>query len=105
MTRKGATSARKGELGIIPGSMGTGSYIVMGKGNEESFHSCSHGAGRKMSRTKAYSGVSQAEFERSMEVCTFIVQTQIRLLFYFPYFSYLLLTMSRRGSCVMWMLG
>lgn len=51
--RKGATRARKGELGIIPGSQGTSSFIVVGKGNPESFHSCSHGAGRKMSRTKA----------------------------------------------------
>ncbi len=53
VTRKGAVSARKGELGIIPGSMGTRSYIVRGKGNAESFHSCSHGAGRAMSRTAA----------------------------------------------------
>ena len=51
--RKGATSAKAGEYGIIPGSQGTSSYIVMGKGNEESFKSCSHGAGRKMSRKKA----------------------------------------------------
>ena len=51
--RKGATSAKKGQLGIIPGSQGTASYIVKGKGNIESFMSCSHGAGRKMSRTKA----------------------------------------------------
>lgn len=53
VTRKGAVSARKGELGIIPGSMGTKSFIVEGLGNPESFHSCSHGAGRRMSRTKA----------------------------------------------------
>lgn len=53
ITRKGAVSAREGELGIIPGSMGAKSFIVRGKGNEESFCSCSHGAGRKMSRTKA----------------------------------------------------
>jgi tRNA-splicing ligase RtcB len=46
-------SARKGELGIIPGSMGARSYIVRGLGNEDSFHSCSHGAGRTMSRTEA----------------------------------------------------
>lgn len=51
--RKGATSARKGEIGIIPGSQGTKSYIVMGLGNEESFQSCSHGAGRKMGRKDA----------------------------------------------------
>src|ERR1043165_285821 len=53
VTRKGAVSARKGELGIIPGSMGARSFIVRGKGNEQSFHSCSHGAGRVMSRTEA----------------------------------------------------
>jgi tRNA-splicing ligase RtcB len=51
--RKGATSAREGELGIIPGSQGTSSYIVKGKGNLESFTSCSHGAGRRMSRNEA----------------------------------------------------
>jgi tRNA-splicing ligase RtcB (3'-phosphate/5'-hydroxy nucleic acid ligase) len=53
VTRKGAVSAREGELGIIPGSMGAKSFIVRGKGNRESFHSCSHGAGRAMSRTEA----------------------------------------------------
>jgi len=53
LTRKGAISAREGELGIIPGSMGARSYIVRGKGNPESFCSCSHGAGRRMSRTAA----------------------------------------------------
>jgi tRNA-splicing ligase RtcB len=53
VTRKGAVSAREGELGIIPGSMGARSYIVRGKGNPESFNSCSHGAGRVMSRTEA----------------------------------------------------
>jgi tRNA-splicing ligase RtcB len=51
--RKGATRAYDGELGIIPGSQGTSSYIVKGKGNTSSFKSCSHGAGRKMSRSKA----------------------------------------------------
>jgi tRNA-splicing ligase RtcB (3'-phosphate/5'-hydroxy nucleic acid ligase) len=51
--RKGATSAREGELGIIPGSQGTKSYIVRGKGNFESFNSCSHGAGRLMGRKDA----------------------------------------------------
>jgi tRNA-splicing ligase RtcB len=53
VTRKGAISARLGEMGIIPGSMGTRSYIVRGLGNEESFHSASHGAGRRMSRGAA----------------------------------------------------
>ncbi len=53
VTRKGAVAAHKGRLGIIPGSMGAKSYIVRGLGNEEAFCSCSHGAGRTMSRTKA----------------------------------------------------
>jgi tRNA-splicing ligase RtcB len=53
VTRKGAVRARKGELGIIPGSMGARSFIVRGLGNAESFDSCSHGAGRTMSRTEA----------------------------------------------------
>ena len=51
--RKGATLATENTIGLIPGSQGTHSYIVKGKGNPESFNSCSHGAGRKMSRTKA----------------------------------------------------
>ena len=53
VTRKGAVRARRGDLGIIPGSMGVRSYIVRGKGNANSFHSCSHGAGRIMSRGEA----------------------------------------------------
>jgi tRNA-splicing ligase RtcB len=53
LTRKGAVSAGLGERGIIPGSMGARSYIVEGLGNPESFHSCSHGAGRRMSRGQA----------------------------------------------------
>lgn len=53
LTRKGAVSAKKDELGIIPGSMGAKSFIVRGKGNRDSFCSCSHGAGRKMSRREA----------------------------------------------------
>lgn len=55
VTRKGAVSARENEFGIIPGSMGERSFIVKGKGNLDSFNSCSHGAGRMMSRTKARS--------------------------------------------------
>ncbi|PPU69253.1 RtcB family protein [Xanthomonas pisi] len=58
VTRKGAVSARKGELGIIPGSMGAKSFIVRGLGNADSFHSCSHGAGRVMSRTEAKRRIS-----------------------------------------------
>jgi tRNA-splicing ligase RtcB len=53
VTRKGAISARAGEFGIIPGSMGTRSYLVRGRGNPDSFHSASHGAGRTMSRNRA----------------------------------------------------
>lgn len=55
ITRKGAVSARSGEMGIIPESMGAKSFIVTGKGNHDSYCSCSHGAGRKMSRSKAKS--------------------------------------------------
>ena len=58
VTRKGAVSAREGQLGIIPGSMGERSFIVRGKGNPESFCSCSHGAGRVMSRGKAKEAIS-----------------------------------------------
>jgi tRNA-splicing ligase RtcB len=61
VTRKGAVSAREGELGIIPGSMGARSFIVRGRGNEESFSSCSHGAGRRMSRTEARKRFTLAE--------------------------------------------
>ena len=53
LTRKGAVRARKGDLGLIPGNMGARSYVVRGKGNPESFDSCSHGAGRAFSRTEA----------------------------------------------------
>ena len=53
VTRKGAVRAREGDLGIIPGSMGARSYIVRGKGNPDSFHTCCHGAGRAMSRDEA----------------------------------------------------
>jgi tRNA-splicing ligase RtcB len=53
VTGKGAISARAGELGIIPGSMGARSYIVRGLGNPDSLCSCAHGAGRRMSRTEA----------------------------------------------------
>ncbi len=56
--RKGATRARAGEIGIIPGSMGTKSYIVEGLGNPDSFMSCSHGAGRRMSRNEAFRTLS-----------------------------------------------
>ncbi|MFU8874010.1 RtcB family protein [Micromonospora sp. SL4-19] len=61
VTRKGAIRAGKGDLGIIPGSMGTGSYIVRGKGNEDAYCSASHGAGRRMSRGQAKRTYSTAD--------------------------------------------
>lgn len=63
ITRKGAISAREGELGIIPGSMGARSFIVRSLGNAESFCSCSHGAGRRMSRSAAKRTFSRADLE------------------------------------------
>jgi tRNA-splicing ligase RtcB len=63
VTRKGAIRAREGDLGIIPGSMGQRSYIVRGKGNKESYCSCSHGAGRKMSRAQARKTFTLADLE------------------------------------------
>lgn len=67
ITRKGAIRARLGDLGIIPGSMGTRSYIVRGLGNEESFNSASHGAGRKMSRGEAKRTFSLDDLARQTE--------------------------------------
>ena len=66
VTRKGAVRARVGDLGIIPGSMGTGSFIVEGLGNPASFSSCSHGAGRKMSRNAAKQSISLADHAAAM---------------------------------------
>lgn len=66
VTRKGAVRAREGELGIIPGSMGAKSYIVRGKGNPMSFHSCSHGAGRRMSRTEAKRRFTVEDHEKAV---------------------------------------
>ncbi len=65
--RKGATSAREGEVGIIPGSQGTSSYIIRGKGNPESFTSCSHGAGRRMGRNEARRILNLNEERRKLE--------------------------------------
>jgi len=65
--RKGATLAREGIVGIIPGSMGTKSYIVEGLGNKESFESCSHGAGRKMGRGEAIRTLNLADEQAKME--------------------------------------
>lgn len=63
VTRKGAVRAREGDMGIIPGSMGARSFIVRGKGNPESFCSCSHGAGRRMSRGAAKKAFTLADME------------------------------------------
>nr|WP_269724686.1 RtcB family protein [Sphingomonas sp. PAMC 26617] len=67
VTRKGAVRAAKGVMGIIPGSMGAKSYLVRGLGNAESFDSCSHGAGRVMSRTEAKREVTVAEHVAATE--------------------------------------
>jgi tRNA-splicing ligase RtcB len=67
VTRKGAVQVRKGRYGIIPGSMGAKSFIVAGKGNDDSFNSCSHGAGRKMSRNKAKQLFSVEDHRRATE--------------------------------------
>ena len=67
VTRKGAVRAREGDLGIIPGSMGTGSFIVEGLGDSDSFHSCSHGAGRVMSRAKAKQLISLDEHKAAVK--------------------------------------
>jgi tRNA-splicing ligase RtcB len=69
--RKGATSARAGEEGIIPGSMGTASYIVTGRGSADSFTSCSHGAGRVMGRMAASRSLDRAACDRAMEGIVF----------------------------------
>jgi tRNA-splicing ligase RtcB len=66
ITRKGAIKADTGDLGVIPGSMGTRSYIVRGKGNAASWMSCSHGAGRRYSRTKAKKLFTAADLTRQM---------------------------------------
>lgn len=66
VTRKGAVRARSTDLGIIPGSMGTGSFIVRGKGNAESFCSCSHGAGRAMSRNEARKHITLEQHQAAM---------------------------------------
>jgi tRNA-splicing ligase RtcB len=67
LTRKGAVKAKTGTLGIIPGSMGAKSYIVRGKGNRDSFESCSHGAGRAMSRTAAKKTFTLADHAKATE--------------------------------------
>lgn len=65
--RKGATSAKEGEIGIIPGSQGTASYIVKGLGNPESFMSCSHGAGRRMGRKEAQRNLNLKDEQKKLD--------------------------------------
>ena len=67
LTRKGAIRARQGDFGVIPGSMGTSSYIVRGLGNPASYESCSHGAGRRMSRSRARQEIALEDFVASMD--------------------------------------
>jgi tRNA-splicing ligase RtcB len=76
--RKGATRVAEGEIGMIPGSMGTMSYVVEGRGNRHSFCSCSHGAGRAMSRAEAFKRVSDREFRRSMKGVVYEHDERIR---------------------------
>ena len=64
VTRKGAIRAGRGELGIIPGSMGARSYIVRGRGSRDALDSCAHGAGRRMSRSQAKAAYDLADLER-----------------------------------------
>ena len=74
VTRKGAIRARQGDWGIIPGSMGTKSYLVRGRGNPLSWQSCSHGAGRTMSRTAAKKRFSAADLVEQMAGRTWLAE-------------------------------
>jgi RNA-splicing ligase RtcB len=80
VTRKGAISARAGELGLIPGSMGTRSYVVRGLGNPQSFNSCSHGAGRRMSRTAAKKQFTADDLREQMGDRTWLSKRADRLI-------------------------
>jgi len=79
VTRKGAIRAGVGDLGIIPGSMGTATYIVEGKGSAESYESCSHGAGRRLSRTKARKELSPESLAAAMEGKTWLADRAAKL--------------------------
>ena len=80
VTRKGAIKADTGDLGIIPGSMGARTFIVRGKGNELSYTSCSHGAGRKMSRTQARKQISEEMLREQMKGRVWLDASARRLL-------------------------
>ena len=79
VTRKGAISARAGERGIIPGSMGTDTYLVKGLGNPDSYMSSAHGAGRAMSRTKARKTLSAESLAEAMGGTTWLASKATRL--------------------------
>jgi tRNA-splicing ligase RtcB len=79
ITRKGAIKADVGDRGVIPGSMGTRSYIVAGKGNPQSWTSCAHGAGRRHSRTKAKALFSPADLAEQMSGRTWLADRADRL--------------------------
>jgi tRNA-splicing ligase RtcB len=79
ITRKGAIKADTGDLGVIPGSMGTRSYIVRGKGSEASWMSCSHGAGRRHSRTKAKRLFTTADLARQMQGKVWLAERATKL--------------------------
>jgi tRNA-splicing ligase RtcB len=79
ITRKGAISAKAGEAGIIPGSMGTDTYLVVGKGNPDSYTSSAHGAGRRMSRTRARKTLTASSLTKAMEGRTWLGSKASRL--------------------------
>ena len=80
ITRKGAIRAGVGDRGIVPGSMGTATYITVGLGNDESYHSCSHGAGRRLSRTAARKTFTAGNLRSTMQGRTWLVEQADRLL-------------------------
>lgn len=80
LTRKGAIRAREGDRGVIPGSMGTRSYIVKGLGNPAAFNSCSHGAGRRLGRKAAKRELSIESFEEAMVGKTWNAKDAVALL-------------------------
>lgn len=80
ITRKGAIKAGDGDMGVIPGSMGTDTYIVRGKGNAESYHSSSHGAGRRMSRGEARRQLDKASLKEQMKGKTWLEDSATSLI-------------------------
>jgi tRNA-splicing ligase RtcB len=80
VTRKGAIRAESGDLGVIPGSMGTKSFIVRGLGNALAYNSCAHGAGRRLSRTAAHKQISLDELSTAMEGRVWLGRSAERLI-------------------------